>query len=197
MRKTLALFDFDGTITNKDSFVDFLHYAVGTTRLILGLIRLLPAISAYFVKLMPNDHLKTLFLTRFFKNWSCEQFESKAQAYATEQLPRLLKAGALERIRWHQEQQHVVYIISASPEDWLRPWCHSLSLELISTQLEKIDNRITGKMRTLNCHGQEKVRRIREAIALDEFESIYAYGDSRGDRPMLDLARHKYYRNFK
>jgi phosphatidylglycerophosphatase C len=197
MEKSLALFDFDGTITHKDSFIDFIRYAVGTTRLVLGLFWLSPAIVAYFAKLLRNDQLKTIFLKHFFKMWTCEKFKTTASQYSRDRLPQLLKTSALDRIQWHRDQQHVIYIVSASPEDWLLPWCQSHSLQLISTELEKIDNRITGNMRTPNCHGQEKVKRIQAVLSLDTFESIYAYGDSSGDKPMLALAQHKYYRNFR
>ena len=48
-----------------------------------------------------------------------------------------------------------------------------------------------------NCHGQEKVRRIKEAYPLDQYREIYAYGDTGGDRPMLGLATHSFYKPFR
>jgi phosphoserine phosphatase len=47
-----------------------------------------------------------------------------------------------------------------------------------------------------NCYGEEKVRRIRASYNLDEFNHIYAYGDSEGDKAMLDLAHEHDYKHF-
>lgn len=47
-----------------------------------------------------------------------------------------------------------------------------------------------------NCHGIEKVNRIRNAVDLSNYDDIYAYGDSKGDSGMLDLATRRFYRSF-
>jgi phosphatidylglycerophosphatase C len=57
--------------------------------------------------------------------------------------------------------------------------------------------RLTGRISGLNCHGQEKVRRIKESFPLDQYQEIYAYGDTSGDKPMLDLATHRFYKPFR
>ena len=47
-----------------------------------------------------------------------------------------------------------------------------------------------------NCYGIEKVNRIKEEYDLDEFKNIYVYGNSKGDREMLNLGTHKFYKYF-
>ena len=47
-----------------------------------------------------------------------------------------------------------------------------------------------------NCYGIEKVNRINEVINLKEYLNIYAYGDSNGDKQMLKIATHAYYKYF-
>jgi HAD superfamily phosphoserine phosphatase-like hydrolase len=88
-------------------------------------------------------------------------------------------------------------VVSASVECWLGPWCDKNGLDLIGTQLEIKDNRVTGKLLSKNCYGKEKVNRIRERYDLNSFDFIYAYGDSRGDDEMLELAQEKYYKPFR
>jgi phosphatidylglycerophosphatase C len=56
------------------------------------------------------------------------------------------------------------------------------------------DGRVTGRFLTKNCSGKEKVRRIAERYDLESFDHIYAYGDTPGDKAMLDLADEKHYR---
>jgi phosphoserine phosphatase len=67
---------------------------------------------------------------------------------------------------------------------------------LIGTKLEVKDGILTGQLATKNCYGSEKVRRIREIYNIDECEHIYAYGDSRGDKELLDFADESFYQFF-
>jgi len=69
-------------------------------------------------------------------------------------------------------------------------------MEIISTRLETKDGLLTGNFATPNCYGPEKVRRIREVVDLSAYQTVYAYGDSRGDREMLEIAHEKGYRVF-
>jgi phosphoserine phosphatase len=67
-------------------------------------------------------------------------------------------------------------------------------VDLIATKLEMKDGRVTGRFLTRNCSGEEKVRRIEEQYDVKSFGYIYAYGDTPGDKAMLDLANERYYR---
>jgi len=84
----------------------------------------------------------------------------------------------------------------ASLECYLKAWCSKNDIDLISTMLEVKKNRITGKLAGKNCYGNEKLNRIKEKYNLSEYNSIYVYGDSKGDKQMLDIADKKYFRAF-
>jgi phosphoserine phosphatase len=60
-----------------------------------------------------------------------------------------------------------------------------------------MNGRFAGRYDGSNCHGIEKVRRIRECFDLNEFDRVYAYGDTPGDRPMLTLADEAFYKPFR
>ena len=47
-----------------------------------------------------------------------------------------------------------------------------------------------------DCNGLEKVRRIKKKYNLNKYAKIYAYGDTEGDKPMLDIADISFYRAF-
>ena len=102
----------------------------------------------------------------------------------------------MEKLQWHQQRGDRIIVVSASMENWLNPWCEMRSLELLSTRLEVEQGMLTGKFATANCHGKEKVNRIRGHVDLDDFEKIYAYGDTDGDREMLMLADEAFYKGF-
>jgi phosphatidylglycerophosphatase C len=190
----LALLDFDGTITFKDSFADFIRYAVGRKKFIIGVIRLTPMLFAYALGFIHNWRAKELVSAYFFGGWDSRRFEEVAARYSREQLPKIVRETALEKIKWHQLKGDTVVVVSASIDLWLAGWCTEHDVELIATKLEVKDGRVTGRFLTKNCSGKEKVRRIAERYDLKSFDHIYAYGDTPGDKAMLDLADEKYYR---
>ena len=193
----LALFDFDGTITKDDSLLKFIRFVVGDGRFVFGLVVLSPILVAYKLKLIPNYKAKQYMLSWFFKGMSKEAFLKVANEYSLVHIDKILRPKAMEKISWHKAQGHKVVIVSASIDCWLRPWCEKNGLELIATKLEIKDDIVTGKLLSKNCYGVEKVNRIKEIYNLKDFEYIYSYGDSSGDKQMLELAHEKFYKPFR
>ena len=193
----LVLFDFDGTITTRDSLADFIQYATGRFTYYLGLLALSPMLAFYKLNLIPNHIAKQKLIAHYFKGWDADHFKKLADRYSLEQIDRITRPKALEKIRWHQEQGHKVVIVSASMECWLKGWCEKNNLDLIATRLEVRDSKLTGKFATRNCHGIEKANRVREAYDPSLCDHIYAYGDSRGDQELLALADESFYKPFR
>lgn len=196
MSTDLALFDFDGTITVRDSTNDFIKYCCGFFKTAVGLVLLSPVLLAYAFRLLSSHRTKQLFFLFYFRNWDFAKFQRLADEYCTSVIPTLVRRNALERIRWHQERNHRVAVVSGACSNWLRCWCEEQGVELIATELEVSEGRLTGRLATRNCYGREKARRIAAAYDLNSFEHIHAYGDSGGDRAMLELADHRYFRYF-
>jgi phosphatidylglycerophosphatase C len=90
-----------------------------------------------------------------------------------------------------------IVLVSASAENWLADWCTLHNITLVASVLEVTDGRITGKLAGANCHGEEKVKRIRKQFDLSAYQSISCYGDTSGDKPMLALATEAYYKPFR
>ncbi len=191
----MALFDFDGTITRKDSIIDFIFFSVGKFQAITGLVLLSPIIIGYELKVINNGRLKETIFKFFFKGWPAIKFNQIALRYSENHLPRLIRRKALQRIKWHQAQGHTVAIVSASLKNWLEHWCREHSLLLISSEIEVKDDLLTGRIS--DCYGSEKVARITAELDLGKYNFIYVYGDSNGDLEMLKLANKQYYRNFR
>lgn len=194
--KGLALFDFDGTITTDDSLIRFIRFSVGNTGAALGMIVLSPMLIAYKLKLIPNHKAKQYMLSYFFKGMSTEKFQQIAEDYSLNHIDTILRPKAMKKIAWHKEQDHKVVIVSASIECWLKPWCDRNGLELIATKLEMKEGIITGKLLSKNCYGIEKANRVNDNYSLRQYDHIYAYGDSRGDKELLTLADERYYKPF-
>lgn len=193
----MALFDFDGTLTYRDSLADFIFYSVGSVRVAFGGVVLSPIILAYKTGLYDNSKAKEKVISHFFRGYKDKEFTQIGRIYAQERLPEILQESAVDKLMWHIEQNHTVVVVTASAEDWIREWTGSLKVELIGTKLERKGGVITGRFQTKNCYGIEKVRRIRDEYDLTRYETIFAYGDTDGDQAMLDLADHVFYRSFK
>lgn len=197
MSKKIAFFDFDGTITNNDSLLEFIRSVVGDCKFVLGILALSPVLIAYKLKLIPNYKAKEKMLSWFFLGYDESHFKCISKEYSLKHIDKIVRAKAVERLAWHKSEGHKIVVVSASIEDWLRDWCKKNNFDLIATRLEIKSGRISGRLATKNCYGQEKVNRINQKYNLNEFEFIYAYGDSRGDREMLSLANERYYKPFR
>jgi len=90
-----------------------------------------------------------------------------------------------------------IVIVSASAENWIQQWCRQHQLQLIATRLEIKNDRMTGRILGRNCYGQEKESRITSSYNLSQYDEIYCYGDTKGDKPMLSLATFSFYRPFR
>ena len=196
MKKGIAFFDFDGTITTKDTLLEFIKFSKGRLRFCLGFLWNSPHLVAYKIKLISNQRAKEKILEFFFKGTPVADFQEQCGLFARQVLPKLLRSKALAQIEKLKREGCIVVIVSASPENWIQNWAQEQQVELIASQLEIKDDRVTGKIMGKNCHGVEKVRRIMEKYVVEEYDEIYAYGDTRGDLPMLKLAHQPFYKPF-
>lgn len=191
----IAFFDFDGTITSKDSMIEFVKFAHGEVKFYKGIILLSPILLALKLNLINNQTVKEKFIYHFFKHLNKQEIDNLSMRFLAS-LDKMILANALEKIEWHKQNNHEVVIVSASIESYLKKWCQKHQLHLISTKLEFKNQMLTGKFATNNCYGIEKVNRIKEEYDLDAFKNIYVYGNSKGDREMLSLGTHKFYKYF-
>jgi HAD superfamily hydrolase (TIGR01490 family) len=192
----LALFDFDGTLTRTDTLAEMIRFVHGSRHYYRGLTALFPHLLLYKLKMIPGQHAKEKVLSYFFKGMTQEQFETQCQQFATEVLPRLLRPEGLHTLQQLKAAGARIMIVSASPEDWVRLWAQNIGAEYVATRLELRDGRLTGRIEGLNCQGKEKVNRIRSTVDLSKYDRIYAFGNSAGDRQMLSLATHPFYKPF-
>ena len=193
----LAIFDFDGTISTKDSFVDFIVFAHGGLKARLGFILLSPVLFLYLLKILPGHQTKECFLTLFFHGWEEERFRRKAEEYANTALIHIIRQQAREKIVWHKSQGHQVVVVSASFEEYLRVWCERQHIDIIATRAQFSNGKVTGALSTPNCYGVEKINRLKQKYNLENFKYIYAYGDSNGDLPLKTIAHEFHYQLFQ
>lgn len=193
----LVCFDFDGTITRDDSLLGFIAYVVGFKKFFKGVFILSPILLGYKFNIFSNNFTRRHLMKYFFKGMSEKEFSKVCKKYSKTHIDGILLESAMEKINEYKSNKDTIVIVSASLEDWLKPWCDENGFELLATKIEKIDGFITGEILGKNCYGAEKVKRIKQNFDLKKYDKIIAYGDSRGDKEMLEFADESYYQIFK
>ena len=197
MSRGLAFFDFDGTITFKDTLLEFIRFSRGSVAFYSGFALHAPWLMLMKLGVLPNQKVKERVLAHFFKGMPEDEMSVHCRRFIEQKLPQLLRPKALAEIELLRSKGIEVVIVSASPENWIAGWAQPRGIRLISSKLEVAANRITGNLVGINCHGEEKVRRIRAEYSISDLSGIYAYGDSEADKPMLALAEHAFFKPFR
>ncbi|MGI6242428.1 MAG: HAD family hydrolase [Prevotella sp.] len=208
MKKKVYVFDFDGTLTTRDTLLEFIKYGKGRQAFLLGFLLYAPLLVLMKLGLYPNGKAKQRIFAHFFKGMSVDDFNTLCQRFADDNRSRLLRPKGEETLRQALKNGAMVLIVSASIDHWVKPFfsCYEMrsmpsaehGIHILGTQLETSNGKLTGRFSTSNCYGREKVRRIENALpgSREEYE-IIAFGDSRGDKEMLDFADKGYYKPFR
>ncbi len=195
-RRSLVAFDFDGTLTTRDSFTAFLAWRAGPIRYALGLFRLIPALGFYVVR-RDRGRLKAAAVREFLSGMTPDALAQAAEAFADAKILTLLRPDALSTWRRWKDSGCTMLIVTASPELVVQPFAVRLGADgLIGTRLKISDQgQVTGALEGANCRGAEKVRRITSQFGTQSLAA--AYGDTPGDHEMLHMASVRGYRVFK
>ncbi|MDF1879488.1 HAD-IB family hydrolase [Sulfurimonas sp. SAG-AH-194-C20] len=185
---TLALFDFDGTLTTKDSLGEFIKFAVGKPTYYFKLVLFSPVFFLYKAKLMDNSYAKELLFRLYFYKINEDAFRVVANEYGETKINDILRQNTYEKFLQHIKNGDKVLIVSASIKCWLSPWAQKHKVDLLCTELAFKDKKFTGHFKTKNCHGEEKLKRVQAHLNLDDYDKIYTYGDSSGDDAILAIA---------
>jgi phosphatidylglycerophosphatase C len=195
--RPIVAFDFDGTLTSRDSFIAFLQWKAGMGRFVASLVGLSPSMIAYLFH-RDRGRLKARFARAFLGGLSQDEIAAHARRFAEAHARKLLRPDAVRSWKRWQGAGARMVIVTASPEIVIAPFARGLGADaLLGTRLEfNAAGRFTGRLDGANCRGEEKVRRLREAFG-DDVRLEAAYGDTGGDLAMLGLADEQGMRVFK
>jgi len=194
----INVFDFDGTITTKDTFALFLRYYAGFWGWLGRIVVLLPIFIAYGLRLIDRNSVKHHVIKRFFSNQPMQEVDRKAKLFANSVIPDLIRPGALMELEQRKKDPESLYICSASITPYLRAWGERENIHnILATELEVVDGVCTGRIKGWNVWGPGKIRRILAEFSPRSVKINHAYGDTRGDKEMLHAANVSHWRPFR
>lgn len=201
MKKKIYCFDFDGTLTTSDTLLEFIKYAKGRGRFLMVFLMYSPLLVLMKLHLYPNWKAKQRIFAHLFAGMRIEKFDALCRGFA-EESQHLLRPKGITLMHEALVAGAQVFIVSASIDNWVRPFFDIRNLkgvQVLGTQIEVEDGKLTGRFKSNNCYGKEKVHRIAEALKSferSEYE-IEAFGDSRGDKEMLAFADKGHFKPFR
>lgn len=198
-KPTLAIFDFDGTLTYADSLLPFLRELAGSAGFWHGMVLFAWDLAGLLLRGKRLEDGKEMLLRRFLGGRPEAEIDAAARRFVNGRLRNLLNPRALDQVAEHQRHHHRIFVVSASPEIYLSIWTSQQNppASVLGTRLEVKEGVFTGSLAGANCKGPEKISRLREALGPLENYQIYVYSDNRTDLDLLRRARNDGYRTFQ
>lgn len=193
--KKLYLFDFDGTLTYKDTMFLFLKF-YNPAKYSIQFLKHVPLFILLKLKLANAEAVKKSFISSILKGESRYNIDKKAKLFFDENYPSLIRENASDFINNIDREHTESYIVSASLDIWVQPFAEKFNMTLLATKAEFKDDVFTGKFIGKNCNKDEKVCRIEAELGDKKFDKIIAFGDTSGDKPMFKFANESHYRFF-
>lgn len=193
--KKIYFFDFDGTLTKNDTMFMFLRYCDQNKFAVKFLLHL-PLFVLLKLKLAQAENVKRHFISSVLKGKTEQFLKQKAQGFFEANYPDLIRENALEFIQNMNREQTESYLVTASLDIWVKPFADKFQMILIATQAEFKDGIFTGNFKGANCNGEEKVKRIKQALGDKKFDKTIAFGDTSGDQALLKFVNEGHYKFF-
>lgn len=193
--KKLYCFDFDGTLTYKDTMFMYLKF-YDSTKYRIQFLRHVPLFILLKLKLAETEKVKKSFIGSILRGQTQEKIEQKSKQFFEQHYPKIVRENALDFIKNIDRNNTQSLLVTASLDIWVKPFADELKMELVSTRAEFKNGVFTGNFVGKNCNGKEKLVRIKEEINDSKYDKIIAFGDTSGDRPMLKWANEGHYQFF-
>ena len=193
--RRIAAFDFDGTLTRRDTLAPFLIYACGRRAFARAASRAMTAgartrLGAGAADTHHRDAAKSVLLADLLGGRDRAWLSDSGANYAR-RLSNQVRPEMAAQVAWHRSEGHELVMVSASLCAYLDPFGreHQFDHVIAVSMQSDPSGRLTGLLDGPNVRGPEKAVRFGEWLGGDSAE-IWAYGNSSGDAELLALASH-------
>jgi len=188
----VVVFDLDGTITRRDTYVPFLLFSLYKQPLkVLRLPVLAIDVLRYKIGRQSNTWLKTRFLHALLAGQKREVIEDWAKNFSLYIFDKGLHLDAISTINSHQERGHDLVLLSASLDIYVELIGDYLGFKHIICTRTSWENDVLGsELNGGNCYGENKALRLKQWLSrrTDKFV-LMAYADHKSDFPVLNIAQ--------
>lgn len=198
--RKVAAFDFDGTVSRRDTLMPFVARFAGARRLLTGSSGAAwDALVRRTFNAKDRDVLKAEMLRRLLAGRDARALDREAGVYAARLIDGELRPEIVDEIRRHVAAGHETLFVSASLSDYLHPIARYLGMtDVIAVDLDVADGVLSGSMVHPNVRAAQKAVRLRSWLGAPpsgplEGVELWAYGNSSGDHALLELATHAYW----
>ena len=187
---SLVVFDLDGTLTRRDTY---LRYVVGFLARhpwrIFRLLHLPWVVGMFYSGMLDNTQLKERVLRAFLRGTRRAELRRWTTVFVDKLLARGMRREALAVLEKHRQHGDLLVLLSASLDVYVEELGKRLGFDhVICTAAHWEGDRLSGRLLSLNCHGEEKVRRLGELRKRCGGMRLVAYADHHSDIPLLRLA---------
>src|SRR5262249_49750282 len=138
----LAVFDLDGTLLRRDSFLPFLVTYALRRRRVRPLLVLPVVLALYVCRALSDRRAKERLLVAFLGGEDLGQVDEHAAWFCDRWVSRKWRPAVVERLREHQRQGHRVVLLSASPDVYVAAIGRLLGVEdVVATRVQAAGGR--------------------------------------------------------
>lgn len=211
MTRRVAAFDFDGTLTHRDTLVPFLARVAGRRAMLRAVSHMGVQAARRNVSIGDRDRMKELMIAELLAGRSEDELRELGVAFADEILSRRMNDAVLTRLEEHLRADHEVVLVSASLVYYLDPIAEHLGLHaVIAVEPTVVDGVLDGTLTRPNVRAEQKAIRLDEWLGLGDGApsstaergpespqqadvELWAYGNSSGDLALLAAADHAFW----
>jgi phosphatidylglycerophosphatase C len=191
----MVLFDFDGTITRRDTTRIILR-AAASRRPLRGTVYALALVfSQLFLSQERFHRHKDVLLFSLLERMSEMEVATVVARYRAQVEP-LLRPDMLERMKECDASGMRVLVVSASPAFAVERVLEDLRVSVIGAKVSPAGGGSTvPRQMVVSCFGAQKVARFHEWAAREGWqgEVVAAWSDSLMDLPLMQLAKRRYW----
>lgn len=197
-QRGVAVFDFDGTLSRRDTLVPFLAKVAGPARFASVCARLGLSGARGTVDIRNRDEVKEEMIRLLFARRSEDELRSRGELYARDLLSDALRPMVVDRLHRHRGLGHTTVIVSASLVYYLDPVAREFGIDgVIGVEPEVVDGRLTGALARPNVRAEEKSARLREWLGVAHEGPLgvpmWGYGNTSGDHALLEMSDRAYW----
>ncbi|TLD40553.1 MAG: Phosphoserine phosphatase [Candidatus Jettenia ecosi] len=182
----IIIFDFDGTLTKRDTIRPFASFIAKKYNHNYQLFLFYACLVLHKLKLISDKKLKESFLQLFVKTKSSEEMEEIVNQFFEDRVQNMINNPVLDKLKNHVHSHDRVYIASANFDFLLKALVKKWNISgVISTETEQKNGYFTGKILGNTCKGENKLKKIESVLGVGVLKHAIAYADDE-DKLLLD-----------